>query len=71
MSKWAIEGLTKAMAEELPSGMAAVPLNPGVIDTEIHARMGDPERADRIAASVEISDPSSHFWADRHCGDLL
>lgn len=33
MSKWAIEGLTKALAEELPKGMAAVPLNPGVIDT--------------------------------------
>lgn len=32
-SKWAIEGLTKALAEELPAGMAAVPLNPGVIDT--------------------------------------
>jgi NAD(P)-dependent dehydrogenase (short-subunit alcohol dehydrogenase family) len=32
-SKWAIEGLTKALAEELPKGMAAVPLNPGVIDT--------------------------------------
>ncbi|HVS54211.1 MAG TPA: SDR family oxidoreductase [Opitutaceae bacterium] len=35
MSKWAIEGLTKALAEELPSGMAAVPLNPGVIDTDM------------------------------------
>jgi NAD(P)-dependent dehydrogenase (short-subunit alcohol dehydrogenase family) len=35
MSKWAIEGLTKALAEELPQGMAAVPLNPGVIDTEM------------------------------------
>jgi NAD(P)-dependent dehydrogenase (short-subunit alcohol dehydrogenase family) len=33
MSKWAIEGMTKALAEELPKGMAAVPLNPGVIDT--------------------------------------
>ena len=29
MSKWAIEGLTKAMAEELPPGMAAVPGNVG------------------------------------------
>ena len=28
-----IEGLTQALAAELPSGMAAVPLNPGVIDT--------------------------------------
>lgn len=35
MSKWGIEGLTKALAEELPSGMAAVPLNPGVIDTDM------------------------------------
>ncbi|MEO7414577.1 MAG: SDR family oxidoreductase [Opitutaceae bacterium] len=35
MSKWAVEGLTKALAEELPSGMAAIPLNPGVIDTDM------------------------------------
>ena len=35
MSKWAIEGLTKSLAEELPKGMAAVPLNPGVIDTDM------------------------------------
>lgn len=35
MSKWAIEGLTKALAEELPAGMAAIPLNPGVIDTDM------------------------------------
>ena len=34
-SKWAIEGLTQALAEELPSGMAAVPLNPGVINTDM------------------------------------
>jgi len=34
-SKFAVEGLTKALAQELPSGMAAVPLNPGVIDTEM------------------------------------
>jgi NAD(P)-dependent dehydrogenase (short-subunit alcohol dehydrogenase family) len=34
-SKFAIEGLTKALAEELPSGMAAVPLSPGVIDTDM------------------------------------
>jgi len=34
-TKWAIEGLSKAMAEELPRGMAVVPLNPGVIDTDM------------------------------------
>lgn len=34
-SKWAIEGLTKALAQELPAGMAAVPLNPGIINTNM------------------------------------
>lgn len=32
-TKWAIEGLTRALAQELPAGMAALPLNPGIIDT--------------------------------------
>jgi len=34
-SKWAIEGLTQALAEELPRGMGAIPLNPGIIDTDM------------------------------------
>lgn len=34
-SKWAVEGMTRALAEELPRGMAAIPLNPGVIDTDM------------------------------------
>lgn len=34
-TKWAMEGLTQALAQELPSGMAAVPLNPGVINTDM------------------------------------
>ena len=34
-SKWAIEGLTQALAQELPSSMAAIPLNPGIINTEM------------------------------------
>ena len=34
-TKWAIEGLTAALAEDLPKGMAAVPLNPGIIDTDM------------------------------------
>jgi NAD(P)-dependent dehydrogenase (short-subunit alcohol dehydrogenase family) len=34
-TKWAIEGLTQALAEELPSGLAAVALNPGIIDTDM------------------------------------
>ncbi|RMG41973.1 MAG: SDR family oxidoreductase [Planctomycetota bacterium] len=34
-SKWAVEGLTRALAQELPPTMAAVPLNPGIIDTDM------------------------------------
>ena len=34
-TKWAMEGLTQALAQELPSGMAAVPLNPGIINTDM------------------------------------
>ena len=34
-SKWAVEGLSKALAQELPEGMASVALNPGVIDTDM------------------------------------
>jgi NAD(P)-dependent dehydrogenase (short-subunit alcohol dehydrogenase family) len=34
-SKWAIEGLTQALAQELPSGLAAVALNPGIINTDM------------------------------------
>jgi len=34
-SKWAIEGLTQALAQELPEGLATVAMNPGIIDTEM------------------------------------
>lgn len=34
-SKWAIEGLSQALAQELPAGMVSVALNPGIINTEM------------------------------------
>ena len=34
-SKWAIEGLSKSLAQELPNGITCVALNPGVIDTDM------------------------------------
>lgn len=36
-SKWAMEGLSKALAQELPRGMAAIPLSPGIINTDMLA----------------------------------
>ncbi len=34
-SKYAIEGLSKALSQELPTGLACVALNPGVIQTDM------------------------------------
>jgi NAD(P)-dependent dehydrogenase (short-subunit alcohol dehydrogenase family) len=34
-TKWGIEGLTSALSQELPAGLAAVALNPGIIDTRM------------------------------------
>ncbi len=34
-TKWAIEGLTEALAQELPAGVTAMALNPGVINTDM------------------------------------
>ncbi len=36
-SKYAVEGLTAALAQELPSGLAAVTLSPGTVHTEMLA----------------------------------
>ena len=34
-SKWAVEGLTRSLAQALPPGVAAIPLNPGIIHTTL------------------------------------
>jgi NAD(P)-dependent dehydrogenase (short-subunit alcohol dehydrogenase family) len=57
-TKYAIEGLSGALAQELPRGLAAVSLNPGVINTEmLQSCMGasanhfpDPNEWSRLAA---------------------
>ncbi len=53
-SKYAIEGLTLALAQELPAGLAAVALNPGVIDTAM-LRLAFGEEAERH--------PKAEAWA--------
>jgi NAD(P)-dependent dehydrogenase (short-subunit alcohol dehydrogenase family) len=61
-SKWGVEGLTAALAQELPSGMAAVSLNPGVINT--------PMLQSAFGKSAE-SYPSAAQWAKRAVPFLL
>lgn len=38
-TKFAVEGLTRSLAQELPEGMAAVALNPGIIATDMLAQV--------------------------------
>jgi NAD(P)-dependent dehydrogenase (short-subunit alcohol dehydrogenase family) len=61
-TKWAIEGLTQAVAQELPDGLAAVPLNPGIIHTDmLQSCFGDG------AAGF----PTPAAWAERAVPYLL
>ncbi len=59
-SKWAIEGMTRALAQELPPGLAAVPLNPGIIDTEM-LRLTFGGRASSFPGADEWADAAVPF----------
>ena len=62
-SKYAIEGLSLALAQELPRGMASIPLNPGIINTEMlqtcwsdgASRYPTPDRWSRTAVPFLLS----------------
>jgi NAD(P)-dependent dehydrogenase (short-subunit alcohol dehydrogenase family) len=61
-TKYAIEGLTQALAQELPKGMAAVPLNPGIINTEL---------LQSCFAEHASSYPSPDRWSERAAPYIL
>lgn len=61
-SKWGIEGLTKALAEELPAPLAAVPLSPGIIDTAMLRQCYEAAAADY---------PKADAWAKAAAPFLL
>jgi NAD(P)-dependent dehydrogenase (short-subunit alcohol dehydrogenase family) len=60
--KWAIEGLTRALAQELPDGLAAIPLNPGVINTDM---------LQSCFGSAASSYPTPEQWAETAVPFLL
>jgi NAD(P)-dependent dehydrogenase (short-subunit alcohol dehydrogenase family) len=61
-TKWAIEGLSQALAEELPEPLAAAAFNPGVIDTDmLRSTWGD--------SAGSYTDPEA--WARRAVPFLL
>ena len=54
-SKGAIDTLTVGLAQEVGAeGIRVVGIRPGLIDTEIHASGGDPDRHHRLAKSVPM-----------------
>lgn len=55
-SKFAIEGMTMALAQDLPDGLAAVAVNPGIINTEMLQSCFGPSAKDA---------PSPEQWAKR------
>jgi 3alpha(or 20beta)-hydroxysteroid dehydrogenase len=61
--KWAVRGMTKAVAKELAaSGVRVNSLHPGQIDTDMHTRQRErtPELIDRLVAAIpmrRIGDP--------------
>jgi NAD(P)-dependent dehydrogenase (short-subunit alcohol dehydrogenase family) len=61
-TKWAIEGLTQALAQELPAGVGAIALNPGIIHTEMLKICFGPSAA---------AYPSATDWAKRAVPFLL
>ena len=61
-TKWAVEGLTQALAQELPTGMAAIPLNPGVINTDM---------LQSCFGTSASSYPTPRQWAQRAVPFLL
>ena len=61
-TKWAIEGMTRALAQELPRGLSAVALNPGIIHTEM---------LESCFGQDASSFPSAAQWAERAVPFLL
>jgi len=62
-SKWAIEGLSKAMALELPEPLTCVPLSPGIVDTPMLKICFGEQRASLHYSPEE--------WAETACPFIL
>ncbi|MEO3750907.1 glucose 1-dehydrogenase [Streptomyces sp. B6B3] len=59
-SKAAVDALTLGLAKELgPDGIRVNSVQPGAITTDMHATMGDPERAWRMSEAVPMRRPGT------------
>ncbi len=54
-SKGAIDVFTKGLAEEVAArGIRVNAIRPGIIETDIHAKGGEPDRVERLGATVPM-----------------
>lgn len=54
-TKAAMDIFTKGLSDEVaPAGLRVMGVAPGLIDTQIHAKGGDPDRAQRLAGNVPM-----------------
>jgi NAD(P)-dependent dehydrogenase (short-subunit alcohol dehydrogenase family) len=59
-SKGAIDTLTLGLAKELgPDGVRVNAIRPGLVETEIHASGGEPDRAQTLGRSAPLGRPGS------------
>jgi NAD(P)-dependent dehydrogenase (short-subunit alcohol dehydrogenase family) len=57
-SKAAVDGFTRGLGREVVSdGIRVNGVRPGVIDTEMHASIGEPDRAQQMASMIPIGRP--------------
>ena len=73
-SKWAIEGLTRALAQELPRGLAAVALNPGIINTAMLQSCFGRESAGRYLSAAQWAEAAGPYLlglGPEHNGEAL
>ena len=72
-TKWAVEGLTSSLAQDLPSGLAAVALNPGVIHTEMLRTTFGPGAASYLSPDqwAEAAVPFIDSFDSSHNGQSL
>lgn len=61
-SKWAVEGLSRSVAKELPPGIAVVALNPGVIYTDMLASC--------FGSSASLY-PTAEWWGPKAANMIL
>lgn len=61
-SKWAVEGLTQSLSQELPTGLAAIAVSPGVINTEMLQTVQG-EKANQHRTSEEWAKTAAPFFS--------